>query len=258
MKLSTRVAIVTGGGRGIGQSIALEFAKNGVSVCVVDILRSGIDETVGDIVSRGGKALGIVTDVSQDKQVKEMVERVLDKFKKIDILVNCAGIARYNKVIDLSEEDWDAVMNVNAKGVFLCCRAVAPHMIERRRGKIISLASREGKTAHAYLSAYCASKAAVILFTESLALELAPYHINVNTICPGVVLTDMIRAAWGDDAQHKGISVEQAHQNMAASVPLGRLGKPEEIARLALFLASEDSDYITGQAYNIGGGVEFH
>ena len=196
MRLSGRGAIVTGAGRGIGRGIAIELATNGARVCVVDVVQDSLQGTVEAIRSTGGNAMEARVDITRDQQVKEMVKRVLDEFQTIDILVNCAGVVRYGKVVDLSEEDWDTVMDVNAKGVFLCCRAVAPHMIRQKHGKIINVASREGRTTHPFISTYAASKAAVILFTQNLALELAPYGINVNSICPGIVWTDMIQEAF--------------------------------------------------------------
>jgi NAD(P)-dependent dehydrogenase (short-subunit alcohol dehydrogenase family) len=258
MRLSNKSAIVTGGARGIGRGIAMQFARNGADISVVDILEKEIQETVKEVRSMGRKAIGISTDVSKDDQVGEMVKRTLAEFQKIDVLVNCAGIIRYGEVIGLSEADWDATMGVNAKGVFLCCRAVAPHMIRQKYGKIINIASRAGKTGETKISPYCASKAAVILLTQSLALELAPYHINVNSICPGLISTDMIKSYFEDDARRKGISYEEVRDKASASIPLGRLGEPEDVGKLAVFLASGDSDYITGQDYNIGGGLALH
>jgi len=257
--LLDKIALVTGASKGIGRAIAIAFAKEGANV-VVNYFKSEDDanDVVKEINAMERTALPVRADVSKIDEVKAMVKRTIDQFGRIDILVNNAGVSTMGLLVDLTEQEWDYNMDVNAKGVFLCCQAVARHMMDRRYGKIINISSAAGKTGARFLSHYCASKFAVIGLTQSLALELASYGINVNAVCPGYVETDMQSRELVWEAKLRGISSEEVKRGYLGSVPLGRLGKSEDVAKVVVFLASAQSDYMTGQAINVTGGIETH
>ncbi len=257
MKLEDKVAIVTGGNRGIGKAISLAFAKEGAKVVIGARNEVKAKEVMDEIKKSDGECLFVRTDVSQSQEVDNMVKVALDEFERIDILVSNAGIMSMGKVVDLTEKDWDSNMNVNAKGVFLCCRAVVKHMIKQKSGKIINLSSRLGKVGVPQYAHYCASKAAVLVFTQALALELAPYGINVNSVAPGVIETDMM--TWEREwfKKEQGIPFEELDEEVLATIPLQRMGTPDDVANVVVFLASEEASYLTGQSINITGGMEF-
>lgn len=279
--LNGKVAIVTGaGGRhGIGRAIALRLAQEGADVVVTDIHRStdamrpedrqagwrGLDSVVGEIEALGRQALGLFSDVSDTGQVSDMVAQTLDRFGHIDILVNNAGSQPGRDrvlLVDLEEDAFDEVMRVNVKGTYLCSRAVATHMIARGGGgKIIIISSGAGKRGRARFAAYCSSKFALIGFTQSIAQELAEHKINVNAICPGLVDTeraDFIAAALAPEGQsaeeHRVLMLRERSE----SVPLGRVAQGDDIARTAAFLASGESDYLTGLSISVAGGSEMN
>lgn len=257
MKLEDKIAIVTGGNRGIGRAISLTFAQEGAKVVIADLDETRAKKVMGEIKKRGSGCLFVRTDVSKSEEVDNLVKATLDEFKRIDILVSNAGIISIARVVDLQEKDWDENMKVNAKGVFLCCRAVAKQMIKQKSGKIINMASRLGKVGVPRYAHYCASKAAVMVFTQALALELAPYGINVNSVAPGVVETDMLRWEWEWDRKARGMSFKELEEETLATIPLRKMGTPEDVAGVVLFLASKDADYMTGQSINVTGGMEF-
>ena len=277
--LSGKVAIVTGaGGRhGIGRAIALRLAREGADVVVTDIQRGpdslraedrqagweGLPTLEGEIEALGRQALGLVSDVSDSAQVADMVSRTLDRFGHIDILVNNAGAPPHRDrvlVVDLEDDAFDEVMRVNVRGTYLCCKAVARHMIQRGGGgKIIVISSGAGKRGRARFAAYCASKFALIGFTQSLAHELGSHRINVNAICPGLVDTeraDGIAAALAPE----GESAEEYRVSMVAeragTTPMGRVAVGGDIAKMAAFLASSEADYLTGLSISVSGGTE--
>jgi len=258
MKLENKIAIVTGGNRGIGRAISLTFAQEGAKVVIAARNETKAKEVMDEIKKQGSECLFVRTDVSQSEEVDNLVKATLDEFKRIDILVNNAGIISMALVVDLQEKDWDDNINVNAKGVFLCCRAVAKQMIKQKSGKIINMSSGLGKLGAPRYAHYCASKAAVIVFTQALALELAPYGINVNSVAPGIIVTDMTRWEWEWDRKTRGMSLKELEEKALASIPLRKLGTPEDVARVVVFLASRDSDYLTGQCINVDGGMVFH
>lgn len=258
MRLDGKVAVVTGGGKGIGRAICLTLADKGADVVVADIDSPAASSTVQKIESLDRKAIIAQTDVTTSDEVKKMVEITLQEFGKIDILVNNAGTIKTGLLVDLKEEDWDQVMNVNAKGAFLCCKAVAPNMIERKEGKIINIASQAGKKGEPYNSVYCASKASIISITQTLALELAPYRINVNAICPGVVETKLMQDVLVERGPLYGLTPKAYREKLIKEIPLGRIEEPGDVAKVVLFLASEYSDYMTGQAINVTGGLISH
>ena len=275
--LEGKVALVTGAGgeNGIGRSIATRLALEGADVVVNDLTINpyedrpgswgGVTQVVNEVIAMGRKSIAITADVSNSNQVQAMVDQALEQFGRIDILINNAGSrpgGDRKPVVDVLEEDFDLVQRVNVKGTFLVSQAVARHMIKRGGGgKIINMSSRAGKTGTATYAAYCASKFAVIGFTQSLALELAEHHIMVNAICPGLVDTervDYIAAAMAPEGQSAIEYRADMVRDRAASVPLGRLAVAADIAKTAAFLASSESDYLTGQSINVAGGYEMH
>ena len=271
--LNGKVALVTGAGgkNGIGRAIATRLAKEGADVAVNDITEHpyaadqaewhGLPDVVREIEAMGQRAISVVADVSDAKQVGEMVDKVVAHFGKIDILVNNAGtMAGKDRVpvVDLTEEDWDRVQRVNVKGVFLCSQAVARHLITQGTGgKIINMSSVTGKRGSARFAAYSASKFAVIGFTQSLACELAPYRVNVNAICPGLVdterVTHLASVLMPDNLSADEQRSEYTRQSEAA-VPFGRLAEGADVAKMAAFLASDEAAYLTGVSITVSGG----
>jgi NAD(P)-dependent dehydrogenase (short-subunit alcohol dehydrogenase family) len=247
MRLSGKTAIVTGARRGIGRAIALALAKEGANVVVSDISQKDCRKVVDEIERMGRRGLALKCDVSFSDDVEDMVKRTVAEFGRVDILVNNAGILTFKPFLELTDEDWDKTLNVNLKGQFLCARAVGRVMIKNKWGRIINIASiSSGGCGIAFplIAHYTASKGGVIALTEALALELTSQGINVNAICPGAIDTDM----------SKGVKEGGQLAQVLARIPKGRLGQPEEIASLAVFLASEESDYISGAAVVIDGG----
>jgi len=249
-KLDKRISIVTGGGTGIGRSIALEFAREGSDVVVCSRNIANLEKVVDEIQALGRHSLAITTDVSVKEQVRNMVKQTIDKFGRIDILVNNAGILSTALIVDMSEDVWDDVIDINLKGVFLCIQAVARHMIDQRYGKIINISSISGRGGGLNDGAsYCASKAGVIQLTKCAAFELGSYGINVNCIAPGLVMTPMV-----DSIQETPEKLQRFVEEYRRSTVLGREGFPEDIAKTAIFLASEDSSFISGQIIPVDGG----
>jgi 3-oxoacyl-[acyl-carrier protein] reductase len=251
MLLKDRAAIITGGARGMGRAIALRFAKEGCSSVIADLLDKDGEQTVADIKKVGKDAIYIHCDVTSSKQVNDMVAKAVVKFKKIDIMVNCAGIGKPPKLIsDISEEEYDQVVAVNMKGIFLCLQAIAPHMKENKYGKIVNIASLAGVNPTAYSIHYAAAKAAAKHLSDCFALEMAKYHVTCNAILPGMIRTDMTR----DFAPPAIKDLDAFMSKMAERIVLGREGTVEDIAAAALFLASDESSYITGDSLSVGGG----
>lgn len=249
---------MTGAGKGIGRAIGLELAREGANIVIVDIDLEEAEKVSQDIRSTGRKSLAIRTDVRRASEVDSMVDKTVEEFGKIDILVNNAGVSSMAPVVDLGEKEWDVTMDINAKGQFLCSRTIAKHMIRQRSGKIINNASLAAKQGARFLAHYCASKFAVLGLTYSMALELAPYNITVNAFCAGFVQTDMIKREFKWEADLRGTTADKIANEILSTIPLGRVAQPEEIAKVVVFLASSDADYLTGQAININGGMESH
>ena len=252
MRLADRVAIVTGGAAGIGAAIARAFSAEGARIVVAD--RDG-DAAQRTAAALGANGFAMPVDVTNEEQVRGVVADTLARFGRIDILVNNAGIMRKAYVKDMTEALWDAVVDVNLKATFLCSKAVLPAMIERRAGRIINIASIAGKVGEPTASAYSAAKFGVIGFTRSLALEVAQHDILVNAICPGPIPTALGEQGWRDGAQVEGVDLERIMARVGARSPLKRLGTVEQVARMALFIASDDCDFTTGSAFNVDGGI---
>jgi len=243
MKLAGKCALVTGGGSGIGRASAIALAAEGADVAVVDLNMAGARETVASIEQRGRRGLALCADVGKKAEVVAAVDAASAALGKIDILVNCAGVGRNAWLHFMEEEDWDAVMESNAKGTFLCTQAVIAGMIERRYGKIVNVSSLQGKSGNPGTVSYAAAKAAVIGFTKAAAKELAKHNITVNAVLPGYVYTPMTREV-----------PEKVRARHVAQIPLGRIGRPEEPAAAVVFLASDESSYVTGATLEVGGG----
>jgi 3-oxoacyl-[acyl-carrier protein] reductase len=244
LRLAGKVALVTGAAQGIGRAIALLLAQNGADIVVSDINLEKAEETAKEIEGTGQRAMAIKVDVAHSEEVERMVQTILERFGHIDILVNNAGIARDKLILRMTEEDWDAVLNVNLKGTFNCTKAVVRHMSKQRSGKIVSIASVVGEMGNVGQANYSASKAGVIGFTKTIAREFAQRGINVNAIAPGYVETPMTDAL-----------PEKAKEELRRLIPMDRLGRPEDVAEAVLFLVSETSSYITGQVLNVNGGI---
>ncbi len=243
-RLTGRVAVVTGGSMGLGRAMAGGLAEAGARVAVVSRTAKRIEEVAAEIVRKGGEAIAVAADVTREDDIEGMMARVCEEFGTIDILVNNGGIGGSRKSVSLGTEEWDRMMNTNARSVFLASRAAGRIMIRQKRGKIVNISSVLGKGALPYSLHYGASKAAIIHMTKTLALEWAPFHINVNGIAPGWFLTDMTKD------QQQG----ESEKFLLGKIPFGRFGKPEEIVGLAVFLSSPASDYITGETVFIDGG----
>ncbi|MFA4853795.1 MAG: 3-oxoacyl-[acyl-carrier-protein] reductase [Candidatus Omnitrophota bacterium] len=244
MRLKDKVALITGGARGIGRAIALTFAKEGADIVVADVNLEIAQKTAMEIEVLGRKALALEMDVTNYEKVEEGINKILDKMGKVDILVNNAGITKDNLLLRMSQADWDAVINVNLKGTFNCIKAVCRPMIKQRSGRIISIASIIGLMGNPGQANYAASKAGIIALTKTVAKELASRNINANAVAPGFIQTEMT-AGLAEDIKKK----------MLEAIPLAKLGTPGDVANLCLFLASDESSYITGQTITIDGGM---
>jgi meso-butanediol dehydrogenase/(S,S)-butanediol dehydrogenase/diacetyl reductase len=256
MMLNGQVALVTGAGQGIGRATALTLGQHGVQVAVVDIDGQTAEETSSEIAAQGQQSLALQADVGDLNDIDRMVRQTIETFGHIDVLVNNAGVTRRAYIMDLTEEDWDRIHRVNAKGVFFCLQRVAQEMIPRRHGRIINIASIAGKGyAGTSNAAYAASKGAVISLTKIAAQQLGRHNINVNAICPGVTDTALSRANLEVRAREESTTVEAMQRRRVQDIPLGRANDPEDIAAMAAFLASPGARNITGQAFNVDGGL---
>jgi len=256
--LPDKIAIVTGASKGIGRAIALRLAKEGANVVIADVDKDEGEKVAQMIREMGRDCLAVKCDVSNVQEVEGMVEKTMQKLGRIDILVNNAGVSSMAPMVELEEKDWDFNMDINAKGQFLCSRAVAKHMIKQRSGKIINNASLAAKRGARFLAHYSASKFAVLGLTYTMAIELAPYNITVNAVCPGIVETDMIRREWKWEGDIREMTPDEVRDEVLGEILLGRLCQPEDVAGAVAFLASKDADYLTGQSINVNGGMESH
>ena len=257
-ELGGRVAIVTGGAKGIGRGIVEALARHGASVAIAD---PDVDEggRVADALARGGMTgRTLPVDVTSWETDQQLARDVIAEFGQIDILVNNAGVSKSVPFVDIDEEEWDRVFNVNVKGMYLATRAVLPHMIERRFGKIVNVSSMVGKEAIPLFVHYSASKFAVIGMTQGIAKEVAEYGINVNAVCPGVVRTPLWEPLLDQLAATKGITRDEAFEEFVAGIPLGRPQDPRDIGEVVAFLVSEKARNMTGQGINVTGGMQLH
>jgi NAD(P)-dependent dehydrogenase (short-subunit alcohol dehydrogenase family) len=242
MTVKDRVGLITGSGSGIGEGVAKKMAQNGAKVVVVDVDSSKVSRVVGEIKAEGGEAIGITADITKKAEVDAMFKQVIDTFGGIDILVNNAGIGRDKSILKMSEEDWDSVLDVNLKGMFLCCQAAISHMREKKYGRIVNISSRAW-LGWAGQANYSASKGGVVSLTRTLALELGRHVITVNCIAPGIIKT----ALWDSVP-------EQARERLLKIQPTGVIGTPNDIARTIMFFAGDQAGYITGQTIFVCGG----
>ena len=251
-KLAGKTAVVTGAGSGIGRAAAVLFAREGAAVAVVDLNAEAAKDTAGEIAASGGSALPVVANVADRLQVTSAFEQIRNEYGRVDVLYNNAGVNSAGSVIDATEDDWDRSFAVNAKGTFLCSQAAAPGMVAAGGGSIINQGSVAALAGIANFASYCAAKGAVVALTRSMSVDLAPRGVRVNVICPGTVYTPlmepMLRARGGGDMA-AGLALT------VAKYPIGRLGTPEEIAAVALFLASDDSSFMTGSVVTADGGM---
>jgi NAD(P)-dependent dehydrogenase (short-subunit alcohol dehydrogenase family) len=241
--IDNKVAIVTGGGGGIGGAIVQRFAREGAKLAIVDVDSDAARARVKEVSDRGADAIPVIADVTDKQSVGNMVKAALDRWGKIDILVNVAGGAERKNVVDITAGEWDHVVNMNLKSVFLCSQAVLPTMLKANYGKIVSISSIYGFTGNATRSSYAAAKAGVAVFTKSLALEHVKDGININAIAPGRIQTAKVRSHYTDEAWAAA----------EAQIPMGHTGKPENIASAAIFLVQDENNYITGQTIHVNG-----
>ncbi|HYB41551.1 MAG TPA: SDR family NAD(P)-dependent oxidoreductase [Candidatus Methylomirabilis sp.] len=258
MELSGQVAIVTGAGRGIGRATALELARMGADIVSAELDPVGGERTAAEVRALGRRACFVATDVTRRADLAAMVERARAEHGRIDILVNNAGIYRAATSLDVTEEHWDAVLDINAKAVFFATQAVLPTMIAQKSGAVVNLASMAGRIGSRTNLPYNASKAAVISMTKSFALAHAGEGIRVNCVCPGFVETDMWNVVAREQGRLLGLTAEEFTRQRAAQVPLGRMERPEDVANVIAFLASPRAGYMTGQALSVDGGLVMH
>jgi NAD(P)-dependent dehydrogenase (short-subunit alcohol dehydrogenase family) len=260
MELQGKIAVVTGAGRGIGRAISLGFAKAGAHIAVSDIDPSTLEETAAAVKALGRETLAVPADMGNTQDIDRMISQAKDTFGRIDIMVNNAGVTRTAYIMDVSEEDWDRIHRVNAKGVFFGMQRAARDMIEQGSGgRIINIASIAGKGyTGASNAAYSASKGAVLAMTQLAAHQLGQHDINVNAICPGITRTEILVDVIEHNARISGQSIQELEEALYGGIPIGRPNDPEDIVAMALFLASPGARNITGQAYNVDGGIVMH
>ena len=251
-KLAGKAAVVTGAGSGIGRAAAVLFAREGAAVAVLDLNAEAAKDAAGEITASGGTALPVVANVADRLQVSSAFEQIRNEYHRVDVLYNNAGVNSAGSVIDATEDDWDRSFAVNAKGTFLCSQAATPLMVAAGGGSIINQGSVAALVGIANFASYCAAKGAVVALTRSMSVDLAPRGVRVNVICPGTVYTPlmepMLRARGGGDME-AGLALT------VAKYPIGRLGTPGDIAAVALFLASDDSSFLTGSVITADGGM---
>ena len=257
MKLAGQVAIVVGSGRGIGETIARTFAREGAAIALVDLakMKAELERIAQEISQNGGKAIAMVADCTDDSQVKKMVDETVRRWGKIDILVNSAGLrGPLVPVQDITEEEWDTVLDVNLKAVFLCCRAVLKVMMQQKSGSIVSISGTAGKEGMALRGSLCAAKWGLLGLTQTIAKEAGPSGIRANIICPGGMDEPELRDMYAERAKGLGMEFSQLEKSVLEVTPLRKYAKHDEVAKAALFLASSDSSHTTGESLNVSGG----
>jgi len=248
------IVVVTGAANGIGRACATRFAREGAIVMVCDIESKNLQDTEKQIKKNGNKVESYIFDISDRPQVESVIASMFEKYKKIDVVVNSAGIAGEKPFIELTEEDWLKTININLNGIFYLLQPILRHMIERKFGKVINITSKSGIIGRANRTPYSASKFGANGLTQALALEVAQYGINVNAICPSRIESQMTIGIFKDRAKLTNKSYDEIRDDYIKSVPIGRLGLPEDVAAMAAFLATEEAGYITGQFISISGG----
>ena len=257
--LKDKVAIVTGGAQGLGQGIALGLAAEGAHVAIADIKFDQAKRVAAEVEKAGVRAMAIKTDVTKAAEVQDMVDAVLQKFGRIDILMNNAGVVGpQGPWVDLDEEAFDTVTAINFKGVYLCAKAVLPHMMAQKSGKIVNTASLASKTGEEFNGIYSATKSAVHSITQSLALEVAPYNITVNDVCPGAMPTDLMNKVYRERGQYFGLTEEQFRKRVRDAFGLPSAMTIEDVVNVFIFLVSDKANMMTGQSINICGVTEVH
>ncbi len=255
-RLTDKVAVVTGAAGGIGQAMVTRLAQEGAHVVVADLDAQLTEQAAARATEQGRQSLALCIDVTQRADIDRLVQRAVETMGRIDVLMNNAGVVRIQEVLEITEADWDFVCDVNLKGAFFVMQAVAQQMIAQGHGgKIINTASISGKQPEPYFLHYGVSKAGVISMTKSAAVAFGPHSINVNAVCPGPTITNMSMAVYHATAERQNIPVEEVIAQREAMLPTGRRNDPEDIAAMAAFLASDDARNITGQAYNVDGGL---
>ncbi|MDP2898204.1 MAG: SDR family NAD(P)-dependent oxidoreductase [bacterium] len=255
MKLKNKTAVITGAGRGIGLAIAKKFAHEGARLVLNDINPESVEAAAEEISKAHRKAISVAGDVGDPTVAASIAERAVEAFEGIDILVNNAGVSEIVPFLETSQETWETTLRTNLTAAFLMCKAVIPTMLERGGGSIVNIGSVAGKQGTDQYTAYCASKAGLIGLTQSLAREFASRQIRINAICPGIVATPMWEEMAGDYATKKGIPPEEVAEYITGRIPLNRLCTVEDVAELALYLASDEAGYMTGQAISLTGGL---
>ncbi len=258
MRLKERVAVVTGGGSGIGAEICRAFAAEGARVAVTDIQAQQARQVVEQIRQAGGRAEAWDFDVSNRQSVESAADEIERQLGALDIWVNNAGISRVVPFLDCSDHVWEATLRINLTGTFIGCQVAIRHMLPRQRGVILNMSSQSGKVGNSHYAAYCASKFGIIGLTQSLAIEFARQGIRVNALCPGVVFTPLWDEQMADYADKRGIARERVRPYMEDKIPMGRACDARDVAAAAVFLASDEAAYITGQAINLSGGSVMH
>ena len=248
-RLAGKVALITGGGTGIGRSIALAFAREGAKVAVVGRRAEKLEAVVAEIQSAGGEALAVPCDVSRAADVTDAIARVVAKYGKLDVLVNNAGVLSVSTIEEIAEDEWDRLIDANLKGPFLMCRAALPEFRKVGGGAIVNVSSVLGLVAMKKRAAYCASKGGLTLLTKAIAIDHGHENIRANCICPSIVETDLVSELFSTP------DGEKVKRDRLATIPLGRFGKPADIAELAVFLASDESSWLTGAAIPVDGGL---
>ena len=256
MELQDQVAIVTGAGQGIGRACAVKLAEAGANVVCADINSENASEAAQAVAGLGRRSLAVTADLGDVNEISRMVEETMAEFGRLDVIVNNAGVTRRAYILDLTEEDFDRINRVNTKGVFFCMQRAAAEMIKQKSGRIINIASIAGKGFHGTSNAiYAGTKGAVLAMTKTAAQQLGEHNINVNSVCPGIVFTDIYKGIIETDAKKTGRSPEEVQAAAVATVPIRRGNEPEDIADMVVFLASPRSRNITGQSLNVDGGL---